>query len=405
MLKTLKCKLYPSKSQALRLEDYREHGRRAFNFFLAQRKDAWEKEQKSITAYDQQKILTQLRHTDSWWASVPYDVCKDAIKRVDKAYQAFFRRCKDPTVKRKGAPRFKNKNRYNGFLIAQPHSCIKDNKIHVAGIKKAIRCRGLQEHHGKIKTLCVVFKAGNWYARIVIDTLTDKPELKPVRSAIGIDLGLHHFMADTNGNTVDCPKHYRKAERLLRVANKAVSRKKKGSRNRKKAIIVLQKKHEHIVNCRNDFLHKLSKQLVSAHQLIVGEKMGIKNMVRSKLAKSILDAGWDKFNFMLAYKAESAGGQYIEVSNYRNSQNCSDCGEYVPKILDDRTHICPKCGLCIDRDVNAAHNILNRYYREKPLLGRSMGCVENCKSGVLYPSTFVEALSPIGAGANASAAN
>ena len=359
MLTIFKAKLYPNASQRRQLIEYLDQSRYIFNKCLEIRRDAWRDRGESVTRFDQNKMLTQWRSDDVRLSATPAEAERDAIRRVDLAFDGFFRRIKSK-AKKVGYPRFKSVNRYNSFTVEHCNPLKVNGRIKVPGIDKAIRCRGLQPITGTIKRLTVVRRADAWFARILVEDGTTTPELKPIKSAIGIDLGLNAFIATSNGETVVAPKHYRKLEGQLRRANKRVSRRTKGSNRRKRAILQLQHVHAKIQDARSDFNHKLSKRLVNEHQLIVAEKLNIKGMVKSKLAKSILDAGWGQFCTYLDYKAVRAGGRFVQVDPYNTSQECSRCGKIVPKELSERTHRCPHCGLVLDRDVNSAKVVLSR---------------------------------------------
>ena len=346
MLKTLKAKLYPNAAQACALVEYLDQGRYVFNQALAQRRDVWVAEKRNVGEFDQCRTLTCERANDERLRNVPLQVERDALRRVDLAFAAFFRRVK-AKVKKCGYPRFKSRKRYNSFSIGGLgcRNVVKNGKLKVSGIDTLIRCRGLQPVVGEIKSLTIVRRAGEWFARILIDDGMVLPPLRDVESAIGIDLGLHAFVATSNGETVECPKHYRRME-------------------------------------GRDFTHKLSRKLVNEHQLIVAEKLNITGMVRSKLAKSILDAGWSRFTSQLTYKAERAGCQFVQVNPHNTSQMCSECGQIVPKDLSVRVHEC-ECGLVLDRDVNAARNILTRGLSstfDEVIIGQY---VETCKTSSL----------------------
>ena len=178
-------------------------------------------------------------------------------------------------------------------------------------------------------------------------------------NAVGIDMGLKSFLVKSDGSEVAIPQYYRKAQKRLKKARKAVSRKKKGSANRRKAVEKLGKVHKKVADTRKDFHFKTVKDLLDSHDLVAHEKLNIKGLARTRLAKSILDAGWGQFLSILANKAENAGLLTVAVNPRNTSQNCSNCGTKVPKKLQDRIHACPNCGYTADRDVNAARNILN----------------------------------------------
>lgn len=384
VLRTLKCKLYPNETQALRLTAYLDTARHIFNRCLEIRRDAWKNEKQSISRYDQDKMLTQWRRDSPRLAAVPVLVSRDAIRRVDLGFQHFFRRVREGNGK-VGYPRFKSANRYNSFGIENCGNVVRDGRIRISGIETHIRCRGLEPVTGKIKSLRIVRRAGQWFARILVDDGLEPPPKVPVVKAIGIDLGLKHFLVTSDGTKVGAPRIFRQLESRLKHANKVVSRRKKGSKRRRKAVVRLQRVHGRIADCRDDFTHQLSKHLVSRYDLIAAEKLNIKGMVRSNLAKSILDAGWAGFLWKLSYKLETLGRTFIQVPPAYTSQVCSQCGQIVPKKLSERTHKCD-CGLMLGRDHNAARNILALALDSdhRPLVKRL-----NARGGLIRPAARI----------------
>ena len=358
VLRVLKCRLYPNALQAHRLTEYINSSRHVFNQALEHRINAVRPDGNGINYQIQQKQLTLQRHADTGMSDLPCEVQRDGLRRVDSAFKNFFRRCKEGE-KRKGFPRFKSANRYNSFTIPNCGNVVKDGRIRIRGIDKPIRCRGLQPFEREPRRITVKRKAGKWFARILIDDQLDAPPKRPIKRTVGIDMGLNHFLATSNGQFVDCPKHYRRLQPALRRAQRLLSRRKKGSNRRGRALLKVQRIHEKIADCRDDFTHKLSKKLVADYDFIAAENLNILGMVRSNLAKSILDAGWGQFLFRCGYKAESAGATFDQGNPAGTSQDCSQCGEPVPKDRSERIHRC-KCGCVLDRDVNAARNVLNR---------------------------------------------
>ena len=174
-----------------------------------------------------------------------------------------------------------------------------------------------------------------------------------------MDLGLECFAALSDGTRIENPRIYRGSERRLAHLQRSLSRKEKGSRNRMRARLRVARLHERVENRRSDFLHKASRAVADSYGTVYVEDLKIQNMVRNhRLAKSISDAGWGRFVRMLCYKEEESGGRVVLVNPYGTSQRCSGCGEKVVKSLSDRVHECPYCGLVLDRDLNAARNIL-----------------------------------------------
>ncbi|NEQ63750.1 MAG: transposase, partial [Moorea sp. SIO4A1] len=251
-----------------------------------------------------------------------------------------------------------SKNPINGNILTLPKF----------GQVKMIYHRPIPEGF-KIKTATITRKADGYYVTLSIQDDT-VPKIIPVDSVtnpIGIDMGLKSFLVKSDGSEVPIPQYYRKAQKRLKKIQKAVSRSKKGSNNRKKAVSNLGKAHKKVADTRKDFHFKTAKRLLDEHDLVAHEKLNIKGLTRTKLAKSVLDAGWGQFLSILSVKAVRVAwptainaGLITKAVNPRNtSQNCSNCGAKVPKELKDRIHSCTHCGFTADRDVNAAINILD----------------------------------------------
>jgi len=277
------------------------------------------------------------------------------LRRLDKSFKAFFRRVK--TGDKAGFPRFKGRDRLASITFPTYGDGIKvkGNHLYVqnVGLLKIKMHRILA---GEINTAAIKRECGKWY---VVFSNTVEIEPLPVSDKIvGIDVGLNSFVVTSDGNFIENPRYLREAQKKLRVAQRSVSRKKKGSHNRRKAVSLLAKKHLHVKRQRADFAHKVADNLIKVYGGIAVEDLKIKNMQRNHhLALSISDAGWGQFLSILAYKAEYAGRQFIQVNPNGTSQRCSRCGATVPKTLSIRIHRCPCCGLTIDRDFNSALDI------------------------------------------------
>ena len=263
-------RLYPTPVQASRLFHYLYVGRKLYNDGLAQRITFYKETGKLLSYITQTMDLTTIRSVSQVLADVPVWVERDALDRLDKAYANFFRRVKEGKEK-PGFPRFKSANRWNSFGIANPGQVIKHGcKVYVSGIGN-ISGRNIRQFAGKAKTLRILFKAGKWFAHIVVDDGIGPPPVQPIKSAIGIDVGLESFATLSDGCKISNPRFYRKMERKLACAQRNVSRKVKGSKNRRKAVRRLQRIHLTIHNQRWNFTHHLSKKIVAEHQLIAVE--------------------------------------------------------------------------------------------------------------------------------------
>jgi putative transposase len=362
MLRCLTYYLMPTPAQIARLNHFLYVGRKLYNHSLEQRIRFYKSTGKSLSNYDQTADLTQLRAVSQVLADVPALIEREALRRLDKAFAAFFRRVKERDGKPAGFPRFKSANRWNSFAIANPGNIIVlGNRIRVSGVDGSIKARNVRLPEGKVKQLRIAHRAGKWYAKLTVDDQQQPPAKVPVIASVGIDVGLNSFATLSTGEHVPNPRFGRKMASKLRRAHQRLSRCKKGSRNRRKAITRLQRVYAKIADQRWNFTHHLSKRLVNEFQLIAVEKLNIAGMVRNRrLSKSILDAAWGQLLFQLHAKAENAGHEVIEVHAPGTSQDCSDCGDKVLKDLSVRVHNCPSCGIVMDRDENAARNILAR---------------------------------------------
>ncbi len=359
MLRVLSYRLFPSPTQSARLFHFLKIGRTLYNHALEQRITHYRDTGETLSNFTQTKDLTQLRAVSIVLADVPVRIERDALRRLDTAFQAFFRRCEEGDAK-PGFPRFKSANRWNSFSVSEPGNILRGNRVRISGVEGTIRARNVRPPEGKVKQLRIVHRAGKWFAQLTVDNGQQPPAKVPVVSAVGIDVGLESFATLSDGEKIDNPRFARKLEKKLARANRNVSRKQKGSKNRRKAVKRLQRVYAKIRDSRANFTHHLSKRIVREHQLIAVEKLNIAGMVRGRLAKSIMDAAWGQFLFQLHYKAESAGVQFVEVDPRGTSQECSGCGQTVQKSLSVRQHTCPHCGLSLHRDHNAALNILAR---------------------------------------------
>ena len=214
----------------------------------------------------------------------------------------------------------------------------------------------------KIKTASVTKKADGFYLTLSLEDKT-VPEIKPdfnPDKIIGIDMGLKEFLTTSEGETVAIAEHYRSSQKRLRVISKRVSRRKKGSNRRQKAVKQLGKQHKKVADKRKDFHFKTANWLLSKYDVVAHEDLNVKGLARTRLAKSVLDAGWSSFLSILTNKAENAGLLVVPVSAHNTSQDCSNCASKVQKKLHIRWHDCPYCGCSLDRDHNAAINIKNK---------------------------------------------
>ncbi len=357
MHKTFKYRLYPSRHQIRLLEQTLETCRRWYNACLAERKEAWEKEQRSIGKYAQLAKVKDFRSENPFAAQVHSHILQVTTVDLDKAFQAFFRRVK--TGEKPGYPRFKGQGRFSSFGLKELGNGFKldGRRLRASGIGR-IAVRWHRPIKGEIKTLRVVRQADGWYACFACEV---EPQPLPSTNAeVGIDVGLHRLITTSDGEKIENPRWYRNEQKSLRVLQRRMSRRTKFGRNWSKAAKAVQNQHQHVANRRKDFLNKLVNDLVLRYDRIAVEDLQIANMVRNHhLSKSILDAGWGYFRQQLVSKAEYAGKLVVVVPPAYTSKTCSGCGQLFESLtLAERWVECD-CGLSLDRDHNAALNLLS----------------------------------------------
>ena len=356
IVKSYKYRLYPSKAQELLLEQTLETCRRWYNTCLAERKEAYETEKRTVEKFTQLRKVKELKQSNPYATNVHSHILQVVVQDLDKAFQAFFRRIQSGETP--GYPRFKGRDRFDSFGLKEYGNGFKldGRRLKLSGMGR-LRVRWHRPMEGTIKTVRICRQAGKWYACFACD-VNEQP-LQPTGASVGIDVGVHHLLATSDNEVVDNPGWYRNAQAKLRILQRTVSRRKIGGANRRKAVLALQCQHEYITHSRKDFLNKLAHSLIVRYDFLVLEDLHIPGMVRNHhLSKSILDAGWGYLKQRLADKAVEAGRQIVLVNPAYTSKTCSSCGELFPDLsLADRWIECP-CGLSMDRDVNAAMNIL-----------------------------------------------
>ncbi|MDJ0676980.1 MAG: transposase [Calothrix sp. MO_167.B42] len=389
-------RIKPNKEQRQKIDNILDMLRCQYNFLLAQRFNWYQQNRCSIDScslvcylpelankpnyYNQKASLTQLKKDRPWYKQIHSQVLQEVPKKVEIAFDRWLkgdcngeqrglgvspsRATANPKGKKSGRPRFKGVGRYKTFTYPQfkQHHFV-GNKITLSkiGDVKVIVHRPIPDGFA-IKTVSVTKKADGYYVTLSLDDKsvpTIKPDFNPDNS-VGIDMGLIDFYVDSDNNRVSTPKYLRKAERKLKSAQRKVSRGRKGSNRRKKAIQRLGKQHKKVADTRKDFHFKAAKNLLNKYDVIAVEKLNIKGLARTRLAKSIHDAGWGQFLSILTNKAENAGLLVIPVKPHGTSQKCSGCGHIVKKPLSQRMHNCPVCHTSLCRDLNAAINIKNR---------------------------------------------
>lgn len=355
---TVSAKLYPTKGQERSLDRCLRVCCWVYNRSLEQRIKAWKRRKESSSLYSQCAMLTGWRSRVEWLREVPAHAERDALRRVDRGMKAFFRRLR--SGEKPGFPKFKSARRWRSMEILQPGRYLRGNRVHVPGVGK-VRFRGMQEFVGCVRGLRVIRRASGWFVQLIVDD-GDPPPTKQIESAVGIDMGLSKLATLSNGESLDNPRWYSRSQRKLAKLQRVASRRKRGSKRRDKAYSRVARQHARVADSRRDWLHKQTRRLADDYDLIAVEKLNVRGMSRSRLAKSILDASWSEFVRQLEYKTADRGKLLVKVDPRGTSQECSECGRVVPKSLSVRVHECP-CGYTADRDVNAAKNVLNRVPR------------------------------------------
>ena len=347
----------PTKEQEQKMFHTLKLCRHLYNKALEERITAYKATGKGVTYSAQQNSLPALKKEIPDYKTVHSQVLQDVLRRIDRAYQNFFEG-------RAGYPKFRNRDNYRSFTYPQVdvvrETFQREGFIYLSkiGFVKIIAHR--QFESDRVFQINVIRKSNKWYANLTVELPEPEQTMGDIEKSIGVDMGLLHFYALSDGTIVDTPRFLRKSEQKLTKLQRRLSRKKKGSKNRRKARAKVAKHHEKISNQRKDFLHRKSYNLVTAHDIIVMEDLQIRNMAQNRhLAKSIHDASWSAFQNYVKYKCQKFGKQFIKVDPKGTSQMCI-CGHQVPKDLSVRVHKCPHCGLEEDRDIVSARLIRER---------------------------------------------
>jgi putative transposase len=370
--KTYREKLRPTPAQEAALGTILWRCRTLYNAALEQRITAWQRCRVSLTRYQQEAELKDLRAEMPEYEAIHSHILQDVLARLDKTYQAFFRRVQ--RGEKAGFPRFKGHTRYHSFTFKEYGNGARlDNGSLVLAKIGRIAVRWSRPIEGTLKTVTISHEADGWYVAFSCANVPAHP-LPPTGQETGIDLGLESFATLADGTMIHNPRHYRRAERYLAKCQRRVAKRVKGSHRRRKAVNLLARAHQHVQRQRTDFHHKTARALVQHYDTIYHEALRAANLVRNHhLAKSISDAGWSGFLTVLSHKAASAGREMVAVDPAFTSQACSGCGEVVQKGLSVRWHACPECGTSLHRDHNAARNIQWRGQRLRGLAGLPAG--------------------------------
>ena len=354
--RTYRFRVYPTRVQRVALEAQLLFACDLYNAALEQRREAWRSHRRRVTLFEQFRDLTDVRAAGMGPSKMSCSAMRSPLRRVDGAFLGFFRRVK--AGHKPGYPRFRSSRRYDSLTWDSAWS-IRERRLLLQGIGHVkVKWHRPLPAGARVCNVTVRRQAGRWYACFSLALSISEAPNRGLSPAVGMDLGVENFAALSTGEVISGPRAYRGASRRLRIAQRRVSPRVKCSRRREKAGLLLVRLHERIRNLRRNHAHQLSRRLVSEFGLIAVEDLQIRGLVRGFLAKEISDQGWTEFLRLLGYKAEDAGTKVIRVPPGGSSQICSGCGASVPKALGVRTHACSSCGLRMDRDINAARNIL-----------------------------------------------
>ena len=323
---------------------------------MQQRTVCYETQGKSPTLYQQQKAMTTWKPDHAELKTVHSQVLQNVAVRVELAFQAFFRRVK--AGGKPGYPRWKGKGQYDSITYPQDGYSVGESTVTLSKIGQ-VKAKVHRPCSGTIKTCTVSREGEKWY--VCFSCAYEAERLPENTESVGLDVGIKTFAALSNGEFIENPRFFRQEETALAKAQRKFDRvkSKHGSKERKAAKKVVRRVHERVKNRRHNFVHQQSRKLVNRFGVIAVEKLNVKGMVQTHcLAKSISDASWTQFRSALTTKAASAGRLVIAVNPAYTSQDCSACGYRAKKKLSERWHHCPMCGLVLDRDTNAAVNVM-----------------------------------------------
>ena len=381
MLKAYKYRIFPNKEQQNSMSKIFGQVRFVYNLGLETKISAYAGNKVNVNYFSLNKQITELKKELVWLKETPSQALQMSIRNLDNAYHAFFRGA--------GFPKFKNKHGKQSFSLPQGIRLSEDNKeIFIPKLKWV----GIDLHRelgkGDIKTVTVSKTVTNkYFVSILVDTKQELPKKRPIveKTTVGIDLGIKDFVITSDGEKFENKDFFKSTMQKLRVAQRSLARKQKGSKKREKQKLVVALLHEKIRNQRQDYLHKISKYLVDNYDTICIEDLSVSNMVKNNcLARAISDMGWRELRTMIEYKSKWQGKNISVIGRFEpSSKTCSCCG-YINKgiTLKDREWTCPQCNTVHDRDVNASKNIKKFGLRNKPSVAQSepLGCACNVEA-------------------------
>lgn len=373
VIRVFQYSLRPTETQEAGLYAWLGMCRELYNAALQERRSAYSATNRSPTYYEQCHDLAEIRQLRPEFAAVSIHALRGTLRTLDRAFKAFFRRCK--RGEKPGYPRFKGRDRTRTLVIedltGRNPLCAGGKRVHIPLLGK-VRLKLHRPMLGTPKSMRITYKTGRWYVSFQCVDVPKKLLPATGREA-GVDLGLTKFAttSEEDDRPFENPRALRSARIEVERAQRRVTRKKRGSNRRRKEVQILGRKHAHISNVRRESAIQMARALVKKYDAIYVENLNIKGLARGLLSKSVHDAGWGISLHWLDTKAEEAGRLVGSVDPAGTSIDCSGCGKRVPKELSERTHRCSWCGLHLDRDVNAAKNIKTRGLRvRREALGR-----------------------------------
>lgn len=359
-MKTYKYKLYRGKKNK-HLSHAVDLASEVWNYSVAMYRRYYKLYGRSLSANRLKTHITRLKKTNRYarWNGLGSQAVQDVVERVDKSYRAFFEHLRQKRGGRKSPPHFCKRENYKSFTLKQAGFRFRDgNKITIMG--RDYKYSASRPFEGEIKTLTVKrTKSGEYFITVVCKQEVN--EILPrMGNAIGLDFGLRHFLTADDGRVIDSPEWYKAALKELRAAHRAVSRCQKGSRNRKRALLHLERVYEKVSNQRRDWFFKLAGQIAADNAIICIEDLNLDAMKRL-WGRKVSDLGFSEFVGILEWKASRCGSSVVKVDRWApTSKTCSRCGAVMEELpLSQRTFRCGACGLETDRDMNAAANIKN----------------------------------------------
>jgi putative transposase len=361
MLKSYKYRIYPDEGQLDLLSRHFGHCRWVYNWGLSTKIVSYKETGKSPSKFDLSNLLPGMKKSEetSWLKEVNAQSLQASLENLDMAFNAFFK-------KKKGFPKFKSKyNSEQSFTIPSRVEVDFDHgRVKLPKFKEPLKVKLSRKFEGQIKRATVSKNASNeYYISILVEDfleLPTKPVLTSKEDILGIDVGLKDFCITSDGEVISNPKFLRSKQNRMKLLQRRLSHKKKGSKNRKKAQLKVARLHQKVVNQRTDFLHKVSTRLIRENQAVAREDLNVQGMMKNhKLARAISDVSWSQFDSILKYKSDWYGKWFLKIGRFDASSKIgNECSHYNSSLtLNQREWTCPECGIVYDRDLNAARNI------------------------------------------------